>query len=242
MKRVSFDIVGNIAILNEKTKNKAKAAKDLLKGYKNIKTVLVRKGIHEGRHRLLKYRFLAGERTKETTYKENNVRLFLNIEKTYFSSRLSNERLRISKLTKNGEKVLVMFSGVGPYPIVISKNTKAKEIYGIEINKDAHKYAEENVKLNKTNNIKLFMGNVNKVLPKINKRFDRIIMPLPKSSTRYIRLAIKHLRKKGYLHLYIFSRKENPKRKIKGLKQIRSVRCGGYSPGKDRYCLDFQKV
>ena len=46
---------------------------------------------------------------------------------------------------KPGEKVLVMFSGCAPYPVVIGRNTKAKEIYGIELNPLAHKFAEENV-------------------------------------------------------------------------------------------------
>ena len=67
--------------------------------------------------------------------------------------------------------MLVMFSGCGIFPVNISKNTNAKEIYGIEINPTAHKYALENIKLNKLFNIKLFKGDVNKVLPKINKKF-----------------------------------------------------------------------
>ena len=69
-----------------------------------------------------------------------------------------------------------MFSGSGVYPVVISKNTKAKEIYGIEINPIAHKYAEENIKLNKLKNIKLFCGDVKKTIPKLNRKFDRIFL------------------------------------------------------------------
>lgn len=242
MNRVGFDIIGSIAVLSEKTKNRKGLANHILKTHKSIRTVLIRKGIHEGRHRLLRYRFVAGDKTKETIHKENKVRLFLDIEKTYFSPRLSNERIRISKLIKKNEKVLVMFSGIAPYPIVFSKNSKAKEIYGIEINKNSHEFGEENVNLNKVKNVKLFKGNVSKVLPKINEKFGRIVMPLPKSSTRYIELAKKYLKRKGFLHLYIFSRENNPKKEINGLKQLRSVRCGAYSPGKDRYCLDFQKI
>ena len=50
-----------------------------------------------------------------------------------------------------------MFSGIAPYPIVISRNTCAKEIYGIEINLFAHKFAEENILLNKIKNVKDFL-------------------------------------------------------------------------------------
>ena len=62
-----------------------------------------------------------------------------------------------------------MFSGIAPFPIVISKNSKANEIYGVEINPNAHKYALENLKLNKISNIKLFEGDVKTVLPDIEK-------------------------------------------------------------------------
>ena len=36
---------------------------------------------------------------------------------------------RILTAVKNNERILVMFSGISVYPIVISKNSKAKEIY-----------------------------------------------------------------------------------------------------------------
>ena len=86
----------------------------------------------------------------------------MNVEKVYFSPRLSEERKRIFQQVKNNETILVMFSGIAVYPIVISKNTKAKAIVGIEINPIAHKYALENLKLNKISNVKLFLDDVKK--------------------------------------------------------------------------------
>jgi len=96
----SYDMVGDILIVevpDEFKKNEKKIAEKLLKEHKQIKTVVKKKGIHSGRFRLQKYVVIAGEKRKETEYKENSVRIRLNIEKTYFSSRLSTERLRIAK-------------------------------------------------------------------------------------------------------------------------------------------------
>ena len=82
-------------------------------------------GIHEGEYRTQKYECIAGIDKREAIYKENNVTLVLDVEKVYFSPRLSTERKRIYQQVVPGETILVMFSGCSPYPIVISKNTMA---------------------------------------------------------------------------------------------------------------------
>ena len=167
----SFDIVGDIAIFQ--TDISKKEAEALLKEHNNLKVVCKKTKKYSGRYRLPKLKVIAGEKRKETEYKENNARLKLDVEKCYFSPRLANERLRIAKLVKENESVLVMFSGVGVYPLVIAKNSKPKIVYGIEINPIAHKYALENAELNKVGNVKLFKGDVKTVLPKIKLKFNK---------------------------------------------------------------------
>ena len=149
----SFDVVGDIMIFADFPKGLVKKEKlignEILKLFKNIKVVCKKTKKYSGRYRLPKLKIIAGEKRKETVYRENNIQLKLNVEKVYFSARLSEERKRIFLQVKNEESVLVMFSGCGIYPITIAKNSKAKEIYGIEMNPIAHKYALENLKLNK---------------------------------------------------------------------------------------------
>jgi len=245
----SFDSIGEIAILAEKVKKPKKVAEELLKEHKNIKTVAIRTENYSGKYRTPKLKIIAGKRSKTTLYKENNVILKVNPETTYFSPRLSTERKRISELVKNGERILVMFSGIAPYPIVISKNSEAKEIIGIEINPKAHKFAEENLKLNKINNVKLYLGDVKKVLPKINKKFDRIIMPHPTDAESYLDIALKKLKKNGTIHFYDFQfEKDLPKATIDKIKKhckpksINVRKCGQASPRKYRVVADFKVV
>ena len=250
----SFDIIGDIVIFSnfpEELKKKEKLiANTLLNLHKNIKVVAKKTKHFSGKYRLQKVKILAGEKRKITLHKENNIIVKLNIETCYFSQRLATERLRIAKQIKPNESVLVMFSGIAIYPLVISKNSKAKEIYAIEINPEAHKYAQENLKLNKTTNITLFKGNVKTVIPKIKKKFDRILMPLPKSAEDYFDLAIKKIKNKGIIHFYDFQYEEDiPKKSIEKIKKhtknfkiLKVIKCGQYSPRNYRICLDIKLI
>ena len=251
----SYDIVGDILIFidfpEELEKKEKKIAKVFLDYFKNINVVLKKTGQYSGKFRTPKMKVLAGEKRKETIHKENNVRIKLDVEKVYFSPRTSNERLRLSKQIKKNESILVMFSGSAVLPIVLSKNTDAKEIYAVEINPIAHKYAEENIGLNKISNITLYNGDVDEILPTIKKKFDRVAMPLPKGGEDYLELAISKIKKNGIIHFYDFlNEKDFPlaKEKVKKacdnikakFKIIDLVKCGQYAPYTYRVCVDFK--
>ena len=251
--RKSMDTVGNIAILeisDELVKKEKLIAREVLRINKNIKTVL-RKGKHEGVFRIQKLKHLAGEKTKETVYKENNVLLKLDVERVYFSPRLSSERKRIMEMIKKPEDVLVMFSGCGPYVCVIAKNTPAKSVYGVEINPVAHNYAIQNLLLNKLSNAFVFLGDVKTVVPKLKMRFDRIIMPLPKSADDYLEVAFSVSKKSTMIHFYDFQQEgefEKSTEKIikacesKGrrFKILNIFKCGQSAPREFRICVDFE--
>jgi len=240
----SFDIVGDIAIIKipEELKKKEKKIGEQLLKFKNIKTVLKKESKVENKFRLRKYRFLAGENKKETVHVEYGCRFKLNLEKVYFSPRLATERDRIVKQIKKGEKVLVMFAGIGPYAVQIAKRSGAEIVYAIEINPEAYRYMEENIKLNKVQNkIKIFLGDVRDVVPKLKEKFDRIVMPLPMDGENFLNLA-KMVSKKGTIvHFYTFaSSEEEAIKKINyNVKILTCVRCGSYSKNLYRFCVDF---
>jgi len=251
----SFDIVGDLAIFSDfpkELKNKEKLiAETLLKEHKNIKVVLKKTKKYSGRFRTPKLKIIAGEKRKETELKENNVSLKLNPEKAYFSVRLATERKRIMEQVKNNKEILVMFSGIGVYPIVIAKNQKPKTIYSIEINPYACEYQKENILLNKINNIRLFKGDVRKIVPKLRKKFDRILMPLPRGAENYLDIALKAAKKNSIIHFYDFLHEDEfdkAKEKIdfackkskKKYKILNLVKCGHFGPGIYRICVDFK--
>ncbi len=170
--KTSYDLVGDIAILEidrALRKREKLIARTLLQLHPHVKTVVRKAGSHKGALRLQKMKHLAGKKTTETVHRENGIELLLDIEKVYFSSRSATERLRIAQQVQPGEEVLVMFSGCAPYPLVIAKNSRARMVYGIELNKIGHQYGVENAFRNRLANVRLVQGNVRRVLPAFYK-------------------------------------------------------------------------
>jgi len=149
----SFEIVGDIAICeipNGLEKYDKEIGEALLKVNKSIKVVLKKSGIHKGEFRTQDLIHIAGVDRKETIYRENGILLKINPETVYFSSKLSTEREKLMEKLKPNKRVLVMFSGSGPYSLVaLRKQPNLALIDSIEINPEGHKYALENLKLNK---------------------------------------------------------------------------------------------
>jgi tRNA (guanine37-N1)-methyltransferase len=252
--KTAFDIVGDIAILEIDDflrQKETQIAQALLESNKTIKTVVRKHGPHHGTFRTQDVIVLAGEDKKETTHKENNVKLKLDIEKVYYSPRLSTERKRITQQIKPNESILVMFSGNAPYVCVFAKNTQAKEVYGIEINPFGHLYGLENLKLNKLTNAQLFNGDVREIMPALNKKFDRIVMPLPKSYTEFLDMAFLCAKSGTIIHLYAFSEEckfdevlTNTEALTNKLgwkfKLLEFIKCGQLAPKTYRICIDFE--
>ena len=251
----SFDVVGDLLIFADFPKELVKKEKmignKILEIYRHIKVVLKKTKNYSGKFRTPKLKVIAGEKRKETVCKENDVFLKLDAEKVYFSPRMSGERKRIAQLVMPKESVLVMFSGCCPYPLVIAKNSHSKEVYGIEINPLAHKYALENIKKNRMEGkVHVFLGDVKMIVPKLKKRFDRILMPFPKKAEDFLETALRFIKKNGTVHFYDFLHEnelDKGEEKIlaacKRLKKIceilETVKCGQYAPGAYRVCIDF---
>ncbi len=263
----SYDLFGTTALVkfpeNFKLKDKKKFALDLLDKQKGLKTILEKSGDVKGRLRKITTTFIAGENTKEISYKENNCSFRFNIDTTYFSPRLSNERKEIASLIKQNESVLVMFAGVSPFSIVCAKNSKAKIVYSNEINREANKYGELNIKLNKLQNkVFLLPGDIKKVTSKIlagekvgkinniPKKFDVILMPRPQLKDSFLQEAFKLSKKGTRIYYYDFCKvdeinnivekvkSEAKKAKVK-IKITNVKPAGDIAPYKVRLRIDF---
>ena len=244
----SYDLIGDIAIVEFEEgieRYEKKIANELLNSNKKIKVVAKKPKKITGKYRIRKIEVLAGEKRTITEYREAGCRFIFDLNKTYFSQRLGKERLRIANLVKPNEKVLVMFSGIAPFGIVIGKMHPFTKIWNIELNKYAAKTAEKCIKLNHLENrVFSIQGDVKKDLPK--EKFDRVIMVLPHENHNYLKEAISIAKKGAYIHMYSIQNEENinnfskeleKKYKIK-LKNIEKA--GDYGPNLWRYCLEYQ--
>ncbi len=233
---VSYEIVGSIAVVQDK-----EIAGQILKQNKNVKTIAIRTGEVEGPYRIKKVKVIAGEKTTETIHKENGVRLLVDINKVYFSPRLQTERQRIINKVKEGEVIIDMFAGAGPFSIEIAKNTRAKKIYAIDFNPDAIKYLKENIKMNKVENIVPILGNALEAIKDLPKA-DRIIMNAPRqNNNETLSAAAGKLKKKGTIHFYISS-ELLPAIDLSRFRVVEKRRVIDYAPGKSHFCLDLQNL
>jgi len=270
----SYDVLGSVAVvrfpLDFKKTEKKKFAEQLLKKQKAIKTVLEKKGKIKGRLRKISTIYIAGEKTKEVLYRENNCVFRFNIDETYFSPRLSNERIKIAKQIKKGDNVLVMFAGVGPLPIVIAKNSKVGKVYSNEINREANKYAKLNIELNKVKDkVELLPGDIKRVAKQISTqgctpkdfgkkslqeaKFDVIAMPRPQLKETFLKEAFKLSKKGTKIFYYDFCKvdekdlivekiKQEAKENKKKIKILRVKHAGEIAPYKIRLRVDFMVV
>lgn len=254
--RIGYDVVGNIVIIKfDRDKSvafKKKFASDYLLKNKSVTTVLEKVGKFSGRLRTLKTKYLAGDKTLEALYRENGCEFRFNVETCYFSPRLSEERKNIAKLVKKNERVLVMFAGVGPFSIVISKNSSAREVYSVELGKEPSRYALENVKRNKlVGKVHVVQGDVRRVVNKKMGFFDRIVMSRPNLEDDFLDVAFRVVKKGTIIHYYGFYL-EDEVSKLKDLilseaskarkkvKILRIVKAGDVGSRKFRYRADVK--
>jgi tRNA (guanine37-N1)-methyltransferase len=248
-----YDVVGDIAITiipPELEYRQTVIGEAILASNKNIRVVAKRVGVYSGEYRTIPLTIIAGEDRKDTLHKDFGVRLHLNPELVYFSVRSGSERKRVADLTGDNENILVMFSGVAPYPLVLARFNPSCRITGIETNRAAHDFGIRNVEVNKVQKqVQLHHGGVEEVLPQLGQRFDRIIMPLPKSSARFLPLALARLQERGWLHFYDF---QSPSRYSESVKKVEACCkeigrtllsgevfvCGHSGPDTYRICID----
>ena len=207
----AFEIIGDIAIIQvpkEIEQHKMLMAETLWTLHKNIKVVIRKIDEVSGKYRVGKYEILIGDRT-DTIYKENGIRLKADPTKAYFSSRMSTERERMTAQVQDGEKIICMFAGIGPYPINIAK-VKDVEIKAVEINPEATKLFAESLKLNRLKGkIEIFTGDVGDMVPNFSENFDRILMPAPKDAPEFLEIALQKVKKGGIINYYAFVPQED---------------------------------
>ena len=220
----SYDIAGDIAIIRipDTLKHRSKiVAEAIMQTQKRVKTVLRQASPVSGDLRLRRLEWVAGEKKTETTYKEYGCLFKVDLERCYFSPRLSYERMRISRQIRPDEVIVNMFSGVGCYSIIIAKHSTAKKIYSIDINPTAVRYMRENIKLNKVGErVVPIQGDArNAIEESLQNIADRVLMPLPKLAYEYLDYAVLALKPAGgWIHYYDFehaAKGESPVEKVK---------------------------
>ena len=206
----SYDVTGDLAVLEiplDFEAHETGLAEALLASKKNLKAVFKKSSSVEGAQRVRRITWLAGEKRTVTVHRELGCQFKLDIAQVFFSPRLSFERQRIRDQVQNGEYIVDMFAGVGPYSIVIAKHRDVR-ILGIDINKPAIQFFKENIMINKVSDrVQAVFGDCRIYSPK--KSADRVIMNLPKGAKDFYPTALETLKSGGgIIHYYGVSPRE----------------------------------
>jgi len=199
-----FDVIGDIAIVN---------IPSTLQGYEKmiagailvhrhgIRTVVKKSRDVAGDFRTAKYTVIAGTGTV-TTHHENGFSYRLDLNTSFFTPRLAHERMRVTGQVQAGERVLVPFSGLGPF--VIPAATRGATVVAVDKNPDACHWLDENIKENRVSGqVTVIMGDAfnPRLLP--SGPFDRAIIPAPYGRDEILGLIASRVRIGGMLHLYL---------------------------------------
>ncbi|MFB3113689.1 MAG: class I SAM-dependent methyltransferase family protein [Nitrosopumilaceae archaeon] len=202
----AFDQIGDIIVIripDSLLSKKKVIGETLLKEVSTAKSVLYQSSDVSGDFRTRSLELLAGEDKTETEYKEFGCRFFVDVEKAFFSPRLSTERERIADIVRDGETVINMFGGVGMFSILAAKNKKCT-VYNIDINPVASQLCEKNISLNKlAGEVISLNGDAAQIVnDQLKEKGDRTLMLLPERSDEFLESAILATKNGGIIHYY----------------------------------------
>jgi len=202
----AFDQIGDIIVIripDSLIPKKKIIGEKILEQVSTAKSVFYQSSDVEGDFRTRSLELVAGENRTETEYKEYGCRFIVDVEKAFFSPRLSTERERIANLVQNGDIVVNMFGGIGMFSIMAAKNKKCT-IYNIDINPIASKLCEKNITLNKLDGkvISINGDAVQIITDQLENKGDRTLMLLPERSDEFLEDAILATKNNGIIHYY----------------------------------------
>jgi tRNA (guanine37-N1)-methyltransferase len=203
----AFDQIGDIIIVripDSLLSKKKVIGQALLDAVHPARSVFYQSSDVSGDFRTRNLEVIAGEDNTETEYREYGCRFKVDVEKVFFSPRLSTERKRIADLVQDGEVLINMFGGVGMFSIVAAK-MKNCTVYNIDLNPYAAKLCEENIRLNKKLKGKIISinGDATQVVKEqLQDKGDRTLMLLPERSDEFLDSAILATKSGGVIHYY----------------------------------------
>ncbi len=239
----AYDLIGDIAVLEiptELNEYRHTIGEAFLQVRPSFTTILGKRGAIGGTIRTREYELLAGIDKTDTIHTEYGCKIAVDLSKAYFSPRLLEEHNRIAQLVHEGEQVVDMFTGVGPFALHIARKVRAK-IVAVDINPDATQLLKNSITMNRlVGTIELVTADIREYSTKVDASFaDRVIMNHPSGASDFIPEACQLLATDGLIHYYDFIGGDDPEetlstklvilvekagRKVKDVVLIRRVR------------------
>jgi tRNA wybutosine-synthesizing protein 2 len=189
---LDFDAMEYASVIGEKT----------LEYDQRILSVAVRTGPTAGVTRLPSYELVVGDCNTITTHIENGIKYRLDPLRLTFSGGNKGERMRLSRIVNDDERIIDMFSCVGQFALQIAKSASV-EVTAIEINKDAYEFLLENIKLNNLEEkVTALLGDCREI--HLKRTANRIVMGYLHDTIEYLPFALNALVEDGgVVHMHM---------------------------------------
>jgi len=212
----AIDFVGDIAVVEvppELEDYKAIVGKAILTTHRQLSTVLAKSSAVGGEYRVREFETIAGVDKTKTVHREHGCVFHVDLAKAYFSPRLSHEHNRVASLVEENETVLDMFSGVGPFSVLIAKKRRKVHVYAVDKNPEAIQLLKRNIIVNRVEaKITSILGEAKHVIAeRLKGSSDRVIMNLPEKAIEYVDAACEAIKPQGgIIHYYEFTSAPEP--------------------------------
>jgi len=241
-----YDVIGTVAVISihpSLANYKYTIANAIQSHRHSIKTVLNKTASVRGSSRTARYEIVAGNETV-TTCREYGFEYELDVVTSFFNSRLSTERRRVTDQVQPRERILVPFAGVGPF--VIPAAARGACVVAIEQNPHAYGWLINNIRKNGAGDrVCAIQGDAfdTSLLP--SPGFDRIIIPTPYGMDSILEELEPFIRPGGMVHFYTFQNR----RQVTGLRDVltgkgytvvRIRMCGNVAPCVARWVFDLK--
>jgi tRNA (guanine37-N1)-methyltransferase len=216
----AVDFIGDIAVVEippELENYKAAVGEAILRAHKRLSTVLAKSGAVGGEFRVREFEPIAGVARTNTVHREYGYVFHVDLAKAYFSPRLSYEHNRVASLVREGETVLDMFTGVGPFAIHIARKRQKVHVYAVDKNPEAVRLLKKNMIVNRVETkITPILGDAGQVVAeRLRGSLDRVIMNLPEKAIEHVDAACEAIKPfGGTLHYYEFTSEAEPIRAV----------------------------
>ena len=226
----AFDQMGDIAVIRIPESlydRRHEIGEALLSSIKVVRGVFCQVSDVSGEYRTRILERIAGEGGTVTEYRENGCRFVIDVERVFFTPRLSTERARVAGLVEPGDIVLNMFGGAGPYSIQAARRTRCT-VYSIDANPEATALCARNAGLNRlAGEVVAITGDAMGSRALVPCECNRTIMPLPERSAEFAAAAVRATKDGGTIHYYshIHADRKQDAAGLAGVEAVGAIPC-----------------
>jgi len=199
----SWAVVGSVVLVDVGDAPRPDEVGDaLLALHGQADTVLAREGV-SGEHREPSVAVIAGEGDTETVHVEHGTTYAMDLAEVMFSPGNKAERARMGEVTKEGERVLDAFAGIGYFALPMAR--AGAEVTAVERNPVAFEYLLENAVRNGVQDrLHAYRGDNREVVPELTADgagFERAVLGYYES-WEYLDALLPAVESGGAVHLH----------------------------------------